>query len=130
MADNVKEMLMDEVLKAVKQGKVKSVHIEMEGGEEHEMGVDEEEKSSGMVCPECGCKMEPKEECPECGYETEEEEASEPAPEEKKEREMSPAHKREMERQEARTKVKDEDTHPEEEQMKNIEKLKEYSKKK
>lgn len=129
----MKEAMMDEILKAVKAGKVKSIHVEMEGAEdEHEMGVDEEEKSSGMVCPECGCKMEPKEmECPECGYETDAEEAPEEEP--KKEREMSPAHKREMDRHEARTKVKDEgeeDSHPPEERLKNIEKLKEYARKK
>ena len=67
------EMLVSKVLEAVKEGKVKNVSLSVEmEGEGEEEGEMEEEGEEGEVCPECGEEMVVKGKnsyCPECGYE-------------------------------------------------------------
>ena len=105
------KMIMDKVMEKLKSGDIKGFAVKFADDEEMPMG--EKEESSGESCGECGCPCESEDNyCRECGNDLNKEEMKEEKVVEKQgdnggsnEEEMS-------------------------EEEKNVEKLKEYSKKK
>jgi len=112
------KMVMDKVMERVKQGDVKAIAIKFGNGEgemeDEEEGYEgESESSSAEMCSKCGhkCSMEDNY-CPSCGNDLNKEEMKEDKMEEKQ-GDNGGSNEEEMSDEE-----------------KNIEKLKEYSKKK
>jgi len=105
-------MIMEKVMEKLKEGDIKAIAVKF-GKEDEEMSAGEGEESSGEMCGKCGCPCEDSDNyCRECGEDLNKEEMKEEKVVEKQgdnggsnEEEMS-------------------------EEEKNVEKLKEYSKKK
>jgi len=105
------KLLMGKIMEQIKEGNIKAIAVkfgESEDGEEMPMG--DKEEGSGECCGKCGCPCESEDNyCRECGEDL---------------------NKEEMKEEKVVEKTEGDNGGSNEEEMKNIEKLKEYSKKK
>ena len=102
------KMIMDKVMEKLKSGEIKAIAVKFGEGEE-EMSAGESEEGSGEMCGKCGCPCEDSDNyCRECGEDLNKEEVKE---------------------EKVVEETKGDNGGSNEEEMKNIEKLKEYSKK-
>ena len=108
MPPELKDLIMERVMEKVKEGNIKAIAIKVED-EEEDYG---EEESPGEACSYCGCPMEEgSNRCPECGMK------------------MKNKMMKEEKMEEMKEETKGDNGGSNEEEM-NVQKLKEYSKKK